>query len=141
LTNHFITEPGQWTGSGLITFSKLQNQLPFRVEWSISKLDDQRTQATQRIILDPDEPRINAYVITKKTENTFDLLLENNEIGVFSGKGVYDPAQIAWEFSHFGKLEGLEVYQKENASQYSFTAEYTGGEDYSTKITGTLQRK
>ena len=82
---------------------------------------------------------VNTYVITPKTEGEFELLLENNELGVFSGIWVYDPSQIAWEFKHFGTLEGLEVYQKLSDNQYHFTAEYRGGDGYSTKIEGSMR--
>ena len=83
---------------------------------------------------------LNAYVVAQKSATGFDLLLENKDLGVFSGKGVSDTAQIAWEFAHFGTLEGMELYRRQSEHQYTFTAEYTGGEGYTTKIEGTLQQ-
>jgi hypothetical protein len=138
--SHFLTQPGEWTGSGLITFSKLQNKLPFDVLWSISKLDENRTRATQKIVLEKEDPTTNVYIVTPKNDGDFEILLENEDLGIFSGKGVSDLKQIAWEFAHFGSLEGLEVYRKESDERYEFTAEYTGGDGDATKIEGTLQK-
>jgi hypothetical protein len=140
LKDHFLVAPGEWTGSGFISFSKIQERLPFTVNWSVAQLDEFRTRAIQRIVLEDNELTINAYVVVRKSDADFELLLENKDLGVFSGKGVFEPSQIAWEFTHFGTLEGIERYQRQSEHQYVFTAEYTGGEGYTTKIEGTLQQ-
>lgn len=115
--------------------------LQFTTHWEVSLLGDQRFRAVQRVEIPGQEVQTNVFTITKQPSGDFQLFLENEVIGVFSGEGVSDEKQVAWEFTHYGALEGMEVYEKNSENEYAFHGEYTGGDDYSTSIHGTISKK
>jgi hypothetical protein len=94
----------------------------------------------QKVDIPDQNAQTNVFTITERTPGEFQVFLENDSLGVFSGDGVCDDHQIAWEFAHYGALEGLEVYEKTGEDEYSFRAEYTGGDEYTTVVHGVLTK-
>lgn len=137
---HFLFNEGEWAGSGRVTFSVSPEVLQFTTTWIVSSLGDQKFRAVQRVEIPGQDVQTNVFTVTKHSSGEFQLFLENDVIGVFSGDGVSDETQLAWEFSHHGSLEGMEVYEKTNDKEYSFRAEYVGGDDCSTTIHGTISK-
>ena len=123
-----------------MTFSISPEVLQFTTTWSVTSLGDQRFRAVQRVEIPGQEAQTNVFTITKQPSGEFQLFLENEVIGVFSGEGVSDDKRVAWEFTHHGTLEGMEVYEKTADNEYSFRAEYIGGDECSTTIHGMISK-
>ena len=140
MTTHFLFHEGEWTGTGRVTFSISPEVLQFTTRWVVTSLADHRFRAVQRVEIPGQEIQTNVFTITPQPGGEFHLYLENEVIGVFSGEGVSDEKQVAWEFTHHGTLEGMEVYEKTSDTAYAFRAEYVGGDDCSTSIHGTISR-
>ncbi len=140
MTTHFLFHEGEWTGSGRVTFSMSPDVLQFTTQWIVTSLGDQRFRAVQHVEIPGQEVQTNVFTVTKQPSGEFHLFLENKVIGVFSGEGVSDDKRLAWEFAHHGALEGMEVYEKTSDSEYSFRAEYIGGDEYSTTIHGVISK-
>lgn len=138
MTTHFLFQEGVWEGSGEITIPLADGPLPLHVRWTISALDDDRFQAVQYVTVDGHEPMSNTFTVGKVAGGEFQLFLENENIGMFSGEGISDEHKIAWEFSHKGGLEGFEVYERKEKGSYIFKAKYLCGDGLSTVISGDL---
>lgn len=141
MTTHFLFHEGEWTGTGRVTFSVSPEVLQFTTKWVVTSLGEQRFRAVQRVEIPGQEVQTNVFTITQQPLGEFQLFLENEVIGIFSGEGVCDDEQVAWEFTHHGTLEGMEVYEKTADNEYDFHAEYIGGDDSSTSIHGTIAKK
>jgi hypothetical protein len=115
--------------------------LQFTTKWVVTLLGEHRFRAVQRVEIPGQESQTNVFTITKQPSGDFQLFLENEMIGVFSGDGVSDEGKVAWEFTHHGTLEGMEVYEKTADNEYAFRAEYIGGDECSTSIHGTIVKK
>jgi hypothetical protein len=139
-STHFLFQEGEWKGTGRVTFSVSPEVLQFITKWTVTSLGNQRFRAVQKVEIPGQEMQTNVFTITKQPSGEFQLFLENEVIGVFSGEGVSDDKRVAWEFTHHGTLEGMEVYEKTSDNEYSFRAEYIGGDDYSTSIHGTISK-
>ena len=135
---HFLFQEGEWIGDGQVFFSTNPEVLCFNTTWSVSSLDKRRFRAVQTVRVDDREPMINVFTITKEPAGDFQVYLENDSIGVFSGRGVVDESTVAWEFAHYGSLEGMEIYEQAEEQGYNFHAEYLGEKGLSTTIRGKI---
>jgi len=138
LNNHFLFNEGTWTGEGKILFSLTPDEVPFQIHWDIAAIDPQRFRAVQRVEMVDQETMINVFTITRQQSGEFQLFLENEVLGVFSGEGVSDERKLAWEFAHYGVLEGLEVYERKSDQEYDFHAEYLGNDGLATTVEGSI---
>jgi hypothetical protein len=136
---HFLFQEGEWSGHGNVFFATNPEVLSFNTTWSVSSLDKRRFRAVQTVRVDDHDPMINTFTITKEPSGDFQVYLENESIGVFSGHGVSDERRVAWEFTHYGALEGMEVYEQTHDNVYDFHAEYLGEKGTCTTIRGTIK--
>ena len=140
MITHFLYQQGEWEGSGRVTFSASPEVLPFTTHWTISNLGGQRFRAVQKVTIADQHAQTNVFTVTERGSGEFQLFLENETLGVFSGEGISDEKQLAWEFTHHGSLEGMEVYDTTKDGEYAFRAEYSSDGEYSTIIHGTMTR-
>ena len=82
----------------------------------------------------------NVFTVSQQPSGDFQLFLENESLGMFSGQGISDDKNLAWEFAHYGSLEGMEVYERSTKKEYKFRAEYLGGDGVYTSIKGNIAR-
>jgi hypothetical protein len=141
LTKHFLFQPGIWQGSGQITIPLSETPFPLVVSWTVTSLGDGRFRAVQRVEVEDHDPMVNTFTVGSAAEGEFQIYLENETIGMFSGSGVSDNHRLAWEFTHKNLLEGYEVYERTDGDKYSFRAEYLGGEGFATVVSGTIMKK
>lgn len=137
---HFLFQEGTWEGTGRVSVSGRVDPLLFTTRWMVTGLGKDRFRAVQTVSLPDHATETNVFTVTKHPTGEFDLLLENEVLGIFSGQGVCDAGQLAWEFTHYGALEGLEVYNKGSETEYAFRAEYVGADDLATTVRGTLTK-
>lgn len=140
MNKHFLFQEGEWTGTGRATFSANSQVLPFTTSWVVTGLGGDRYRAVQKVDIVNQGIQTNVFTVTVHPSGEFDLFLENEVLGVFSGVGISDPQQLAWEFAHHGSLEGMEVYDKTNENEYTFRAEYAGAGDFGATVHGTISR-
>ncbi len=138
MTHHFLFHEGQWVGSGEVEVPLSSESIQFQTKWTVSPLDEQRFRAIQHVEIIGQESMVNTFTITKKLEGEFHVFLENESLGVFSGDGVSDENQLAWEFAHYGSLEGMEVYERTKEDAYSFRGEYLASNGDTTTIRGSM---
>lgn len=139
MSTHFLFQEGEWIGQGRICFTVNPEEIPFDIHWTVASIDKNRFRAVQRVEMEDQDPIINIFTITRQPAGQFQLYLENEILGVFSGDGLYDTC-VAWEFAHYGVLEGLEVYEKRNEDDYSFRAEYLGNDGTVTTVRGAMSK-
>lgn len=137
MNNHFLFNEGEWVGKGAITFALSPDEIPFDIRWNISAIDAERYRAVQRVEMEDQDTMVNVFTVTQQPSGEFQLFLENEVLGVFSGEGICDMKKLAWEFSHPG-LEGMEVYEKNSDKGYSFLAEYLGNDGMPTTVKGEM---
>lgn len=135
--SHFLFKAGAWKGSGVVTFSHSPEQLPYVLRWKIEQ-DGEGFQAEQEVEVEGIPPMCNRYSIVSGPDVAFSITLVNEVLGTFSGTGLLQDEKLAWEFSHPGQLEGLEAYERMPEGEYVFHSEYSGGDGFVTKISGTL---
>jgi len=140
LNNHFLFKEGEWVGEGHLAFSLVPDEVPFNISWSVAALDGERYRAVQKVEMEDQDTMVNVFTLTKQSSGEFVLFLENEVLGVFSGEGIRDDRLLAWEFAHYGVLEGLEVYEKKKDDEYRFHAEYLSNEGATTRVEGTLSQ-
>ncbi len=141
MTNHFLFQEGLWEGTGEITIPLSEKPYPLIVRWTVTALGNGRFKAVQRVEVESHEPMVNTFTLSGKEDGEFQINLENDSIGMFSGSGVSDRDKLAWEFTHNGMLEGYEVYERKSNEEYSFRAEYLGGEGVATVVSGNILLK
>ena len=138
MSKHFLFEPGNWLGTGQVTFSFSPDLLYFRTKWSTAQPDDATYQCTQTVEIIGGDRMVNIFVIRLTAENAFDIILQNELLGVFNGTGVVEPNLVAWEFRHPGTLEGFEVYERLQEQEYAMHAEYLASDGSRTMIRGKI---
>jgi hypothetical protein len=138
--SHFLFEEGTWAGKGELTFSAGQEVIEFATTWDISSVGEQQFRAVQAVLIDGQDPMTNVFTVTRQPSGDFQLFLENKSLGMFSGQGISDDKQLAWEFTHYGALEGMEVYERSAKKEYKFRAEYLGGDGVYTSIRGNIAK-
>src|SRR5438552_13036296 len=111
MKRHFIFETGDWLGTGQVTFTISPDLLYFRTKWSCVKPDDETYQCTQTVEIIGGDRMVNIFTVKAIDDHSFDIVLQNELLGLFSGTGVQEDDLVAWEFRHSGTFEGYEVYE------------------------------
>jgi hypothetical protein len=138
MQSHFLFNPGNWLGTGQVTFTISPELLYFRTKWSIVRPDEETYQCTQTVEVIGGDQMVNIFTIKPFSEDGFDIILQNEILGVFCGRGVAEEKLVAWEFRHEGTFEGFEVYERVKSDEYAMRAEYLSGEGARTTITGKI---
>lgn len=136
--DHFIFQPGDWLGTGQVTFSFSPDLLYFRTKWSCMKPDSDTFQCTQTVEIIGGDRMVNVFTIKLTDKVAFDIVLQNEVLGVFSGRGLLEENLVAWEFRNVGVFEGYEVYEKLHDEEYAMHAEYLSTDGARTKISGKI---
>jgi hypothetical protein len=143
MTHPFIFTPGVWEGQGVITFSMAEDVLPFRMEWVVLPIEDQKIYFTQEIAIEslPEKTR-NHFTLWHISPTTFEIQLENAIVGKVLGSGLFTPTTIAWEFRRKDQeFEGYEIYEVQPDGSYKLKAEFTAGDQMRTHVTGSISLK
>lgn len=135
---HFLFTPGDWLGTGQVTFSISPDLLYYRTKWSCARPDDETYQCVQTVEVIGGDRMINIFTIKLIDTSRFDIVLQNEILGTFSGTGVVEENLVAWEFRHVDSFEGFEVYEKLHDEEYAMHAEYLSQEGARTRISGKI---
>lgn len=138
MTSHFLFTPGQWLGTGQVTFTVSPELLYFRTNWSCVQADSETYQCIQTVEVIGGDRMVNIFTVKPLDKASFDIVLQNEILGVFSGLGVIEENLVAWEFRHAGTFEGYEVYEKTQDDEYAMHAEYLSTDGARTKISGKI---
>lgn len=139
MRTHFLFEPGNWLGTGQVTFSFSPDLLYFRTKWVTTKPDEESFHCTQTVEIVGGDRMVNVFIVKPMTDPaSFDIVLQNELLGVFSGTGVVEPNLLAWEFRNPGTLEGFEVYERVHEQEYAMRAEYLSNDGSRTLIRGKI---
>jgi len=142
MAEDFIFTPSIWLGQGKITLSTSPEFIKFYTKWEITREMTDVIRAVQVVeLIGVDEPVINTFTLTEITPSNFSIALENGAIGKVTGTGLRNDSLIAWEFIGQERLEGFEVYEKQDNGDYFFHAEYGASETYRTLVEGLIWRK
>lgn len=141
MIHNFIFKQGTWTGSGKISFSMAEDELPFRMRWSVVAEKQGSICFSQLVEVENfQDPLTNNFVIFSITPSHFTITLENDLVGKVEGKGLYSEKLIAWEFRNASEgFEGYEIYELQTDGSYKMRAEFMGGEDYRTFVSGSIR--
>jgi len=110
------------------------------MRWDIEEKADGSYLATQKVSIEDLESRENRYVISSLEGGEFQLLLSNETVNACTGRGAMNETKIVWEFFYPGTLDGFEIYERLNETEYVFEAEYGKSEEFVTKIKGSMRR-
>lgn len=138
MQKHFLFEPGNWLGTGQVTFSFSPDLLYFRTKWVTTQPEEGTFQSTQTVEIIGGDRMVNVFVVKMAEQNGFDIILQNELLGVFNGTGVIEPNLVAWEFRNPGTLEGYEVYERVQQEEYAMHAEYLASDGSRTMIKGKI---
>lgn len=138
MAKHFLFEPGDWLGTGQVTFTISPDLLYFRTKWSCVMPDEESYQCTQTVEIVGGDRMVNIFSIKLLDDNNFDIVLQNELLGVFSGNGVIEDDLVAWEFRRVGTFEGYEVYERLDDEEYAMHAEYLSSDGARTRISGKI---
>jgi hypothetical protein len=139
--SHFLFTPGEWLGTGQVSFSMSPDVLQFRTKWAIFQDEPTLYRCTQTVEIVGGDRIINVFEVVPHDSRSFDIILENEVLGTFLGTGVTEERLVAWEFRQKGTFEGYEVYKKVDDSEYSMHAEYLSSDDTRTTIRGRLWKR
>lgn len=138
----FLFTPGIWLGEGKISFRASPEHLKFYTKWEIEQEDQSIIRAVQTIQIEGNEESTrNSYTFYDRGPETFLVKLENELIGVTTGKGLYDGRIIAWEMGNTHSTSGFENYELQASGDYFHHAEYGGDDQLGTTIEGLLWKK
>ncbi len=138
MDSHFLFHPGDWLGTGQVTFSMSPELLYFRTKWSCARPDSETYQCTQIVEIIGGDRMVNIFTIRPTSNAAFNIVLQNELLGVFGGTGVIEENLVAWEFRNVGIFEGFEVYEKVHDEEYSMHAEYLSNDGARTRISGKI---
>ncbi len=138
MSKHFLFAPGDWLGTGQVSFTISPELLYFRTKWTCARPDEDTFQCTQTVEIIGGDRMVNIFTIRPLDKGAFDIVLQNEILGVFSGTGVIEDNLVAWEFRNKGTFEGYEVYEKVQPDEYAMHAEYLSGDGARTRISGKL---
>ncbi len=138
----FLFSSGIWMGEGSIRFSESEEMVHFYTKWQIGPLREGFIFCTQIVEMEGEMQQLqNRFTLSAVQGDSFTMQIENDLMGKVQGKGVIDPDKIAWEFRDSPRLDGFEVYKKQEDGTYQFHAEYASEETYRTIINGRLWAK
>lgn len=135
---HFLFESGDWLGTGQVSFTISPDLLYFRTKWRISQPDDEAFHCTQTVEIIGGDRMVNIFIVKPADLGNFEIILQNELLGVFSGKGVAEEKLVAWEFRQEGTFEGYEVYERLQPEEYAMHAEYLSADGARTMIRGKI---
>jgi hypothetical protein len=141
MRSHFLFQEGQWLGTGQVSFSMSPDVLHFRTKWVILEEESGRFHCTQTVEIVGGDRIINEFFVSKKQPEKFEITLENELLGTFSGTGVVEERSIAWEFREKGTFEGYEIYRTTDESEYTMHAEYLSQDQMRTMIRGRIWKR
>ena len=141
MLKHFLFQPGEWLGTGQVSFSMSPDVLHFRTKWVVVEEEPTVFRCTQTVEIVGGDRIINEFQVTKSQAREFEITLENELLGTFSGTGIADSEQVAWEFREKGTFEGFEVYRVTDLSEYSMNAEYISADQMRTMIRGRIWKR
>jgi len=140
--HHFIFNEGIWIGEGKVSFSTSAELIHFYTRWVNNKFESNEIHCKQQVEMrGGGEPVTNFFTLSQITESNFIITLENEIIGVSSGKGVVDAKTIAWEFRGTSEFEGFEAYELQENGDYLLHAEYVSTDQHRTTIDGRIWKK
>ena len=135
----FILQPGVWLGEGEITFNNSPEKIVFYTKWDFKDASDGVIHSSQEVEMRGVDDKVqNQFVISDISSDSFQIQLENEDVGLVIGKGVIDEENIAWEFRDPKGFEGYEVFKKLETGDYSFHAEYSSTDQFRTIIDGKV---
>ena len=139
--HRFIFKPGSWIGEGKITFSMIDEPLPFYTKWESFKRENGRIELMQEIqVSGLAEVMQNQFAFYDMNSKIFAIKLKNQSLGQVIGKGMINDQVIGWEFrlNRLG-FEGFEFYEKgKTPKTYFMHAEYATNDDFRTVIHGKI---
>jgi hypothetical protein len=138
---HFLFEPGEWLGAGQVSFSVSPDILHFRTKWVVTQVDKNRFHSTQTVEIVGGDRIVNIFEVIPQDKGNFDIVLDNELLGTFKGKGIIEDHLVAWEFREKGTFEGYELYKKVNETEYTLHAEYLSSDQARTLIRGRIWKR
>ncbi len=138
---HFIFHPGEWLGTGQVSFSMSPDVLHFRTKWVVAVTENRWFHCTQTVEIVGGDRIVNNFLIKPQGTDAFEIILENELLGTFSGTGVIEDRTVAWEFREKGAFEGYEVYRRTDDSEYTMHAEYLSSDQMRTMIRGRIWKR
>lgn len=140
--HEFIFQPGLWIGEGKISFSSSPDHLHFYTKWMIASETDGFIHCQQKVeTRGVDDLVVNSFKLGKLTPSSFNIELKNELVGKVTGQGIIDSKTIAWEFRGNHQVEGFEVYEIQDNSDYTVHAEYSSTDQFRTIIDGRIWKK
>lgn len=138
----FIFKEGTWIGEGKVKFSTNLEQLHFYTKWNVKKMDKNQISCQQQVEMrGGGDAVVNFFTFSNIQGNEFKVSIENETLGMASGKGIVDDNKISWEFRDHSEFEGFEVYEKQDNGDYLLHAEYVSTDQHRTTIDGRLWKK
>lgn len=135
--NHaFIFSPGLWLGEGKIILNMVEEELFFGTKWSVQNTDFAgKVNCAQEIQIQglPEQMR-NELAFHDFQAKTFQVDMENQNVGRIVGTGVFDEKMIAWEFRNNTSFEGYETYLLQEDGSYLMKGEYVTNDQFRTQI-------
>jgi hypothetical protein len=140
--NHqFLFTPTSWLGQGKIQLNMVAEELAFVTRWSANLQDSEgRVECSQEIqVKGLSDIMNNQFLIYNMNSGEFCIELENQALGLVTGKGLITDKVIAWEFrvEEIG-FEGFELYEKQDDQNYIMRAEYSTSDQFRTLIQGKV---
>ncbi|MCB1149317.1 MAG: hypothetical protein KDK48_04060 [Chlamydiia bacterium] len=144
----FLFHSSSWLGEGKLSFSTSDEVLHFYTRWVVAEpvVDTDKVivvHCTQEVEMadQPEDKMCNRFQLHEITNESFEIVLQNEQIGTVIGKGVIEPRKIAWEFRGNPNFEGFEVYELEESEEYTFHAEYVSTDQYRSIIDGRIWKR
>jgi hypothetical protein len=137
MMNHtFIFSPGLWVGEGKIVLNMVEEELFFGTKWFIQNTDfTGKVTCAQEIQIQglPEQMRneLSFYGFQSKS---FQVDMENQNVGRIVGSGIVDDKMIAWEFRNNASFEGFETYTLQEDGSYVMKGEYITTDQFRTQI-------
>ena len=141
MLSHFLFQPGEWLGTGQVSFSMSPDVLHFRTKWVVTEEEANLFHCVQTVEIVGGDRIINDFQVTPQGSDAFNITLENELLGTFTGKGVIEERSVAWEFREKGSFEGYEVYRCTEDTEYTMHAEYLSSDQMRTMIRGRIWKR
>lgn len=138
----FFLVPGSWIGEGRIILSSSPEMLRFFTKWIVTPISHELIPAKQLVELHGiQENIVNHFTFSIKENQKFEIILENETVGIIQGSGMYDDETVSWEFRGNHSFEGFEIYRLEENGDYMVHAEYVATDAHRTTIDGRIWHK
>jgi len=142
IKHDFIFKEGIWIGEGKVQFSTSPEQIHFYTKWVIKKITKNEINCQQQVEMRGGGDTVyNHFTFSDIKESGCTATLENEILGMASGKAVIGEKNIAWEFRDHSDFEGFEVYELQENGDYLLHAEYVSTDQHRTTIDGRIWKK